>query len=291
MSWGRLSSLRQGVAGALLAGAVIWSGTAQSAAINLPPPPTGDVDITTFGAALTYTYSPICSKKSDGSGGTGTCNSTYKYARWDLTTGTLKITGKTMTLDPDSGGPVAPYNVTNGSFSFTARFGFNTTGTALVLKIANDSPDDLVITGNTTAPGFAGPTLITGEIAAANTVNIGGGPWAYPFGYSGSKNASGNTSAGTFEFVLLQLTGNIGATGALPGYLVASTSALVHPLLPSGTTAGTTWDSKGINFWKNSFSATNVRVDTYVPVPAALVLFGSALATFFGVRRKQLAAA
>jgi hypothetical protein len=277
-------------AGILLLSALMWGGVTQGAAINLPPPPVGDVDITTFGASLTYTYSPICSKKSDGSGGTGACNSTYKYARWDLTTGTLKITGKTMTLDPDSGGPVAPYNVTNGNFTFSAKFGFNSSGTALVLKIANDTPDDLVITGNTTAPGFAGPTLITGEIADASTVAMGGGPWAYPFGYSGSKNASGNTSTGVFEFVLLQLTGDIGSTGALPGYLVASTSALVHPLLPSGTTKGTTFDSKGINFWKKNFTASNVRVDTYVPVPAALVLLGSALATFFGIRHRQLAA-
>jgi hypothetical protein len=280
-------------AGALLSGALLYGALVQAAPINLPPPPVGDVDITTFGAALTYTYSPICNNSKKTATGACTTSGTYRPSygeRWDLTSGTLKITGKTMVLDPDSGGPTSPYNVTSGNFSFTAKFGFNSTGTALVLKIANDTPDDLVITGNTTAPGFAGPNLLTAEIADATTVGFGGGPWAYPFGYSGSKNASGNTSAGTFEFVLLNLTGNVSG-GAGIAYLVASTSALVHPLLPSGTAAGTTFDSKGINFWKNSFNATNVRVDTYVPVPAALVLFGSALATFFGIRRKQLAAA
>jgi hypothetical protein len=284
-------------AGALLLSVLAWSGVAQSAAINLPPPHVGDVDITTFGATLTYTYSPICANSK---GATAACSSKYTIPRWDLTTGTLRITGKTMTMDPDSGGPIAPYNVTNGSYSFTARFGFNSTGTALVLKIANDTPDDLVITGSTTychdrSPDpcipFDGPTLLTGEIADATTITYGGGPWAYPFGYSGAKSAGSNAySAGTFEFMLLQLTGDVAATGGI-GYLVASTSNLLHPLLPKGTTAGTTWDSKGINFWKNNFSASNVRVDTYVPVPAALVLFGSALATFFGIRRRQLAPA
>lgn len=270
----------------MLLGALMFNTAAQSAPINLPPPPVGDVDITTFGAALTYTYSPICANSK---GATAACSSKYTIPRWDLTSGTLKITGKTMTLDPDSGGPITPYNVTSGNFAFTAKFGFNATGTALVLKIANDTPDDLVITGNTTAPGFAGPTLMTAEIANATTVAFGGGPWAYPFGYSGSKSAGSNAySAGTFEFVLLSLTGNVKAG---IGYLVASTSSLVHPLLPKGTTAGTTWDSKGINFWKKNFTASNVRVDTYVPLPAAIVLLGSALATFFGIRRRQLAAA
>jgi hypothetical protein len=265
--------------GALVIGILSWSGSVFSAAINLPAPHTGDVDITTFGATLTYTYKPICANSK---GATATCSSKYTIPRWDLTTGQLKITGKTMVLDPDSGGPIAPYNVTgtNRNYSFTANFGFNSTGTALVLKIANDTPDDLVITGNTTAPGFAGPNLMTGEIANATTIIGNGGPWAYPFGYAGIKNA------GTFEFVLLNLTGNVAAVGGI-GYLVASLNTLVHPLLPTSAPAGTTWDSKGINFWKNNFSASNVRVDTYVPVPAAVVLFGSALATFAGLRRRQ----
>jgi hypothetical protein len=286
-SWSGFLALRPGLGtGAVVTAALLWSAVAQSAAINLPPPHVGDVDITTFGASLTYTYSPICANSK---GQTGTCGSKYTIPRWDLTSGTLKITGKTMVLDPDSGGPTAPYNVTNGNYSFTAKFGFNSTGTALVLKIANDVPDDLVVTGNTTAPGFAGPNLLTGEIADATTVTFGGGPWSAPFGYAGSKNASGNTSAGIFEFVLLNLTGDVAATGGI-AYLVASTSSLVHPLLPSGTKAGTTFDSLGINFWKKSFSASNVRVDTYVPLPAALVLFGSALAAFFGLRRRQMTA-
>jgi hypothetical protein len=285
---------RGALAGALVAAGLMWSVVAQSAAINLPPPPVGDVDITTFGAALTYTYSPICANSK---GQTAACSSKYTIPRWDLTTGKLTITGTTMTLDPDSGGPAAPLTVTDYNttykkkFTFTANFGFNTSGTALVLKIANDTPDDLVITGKTTMAPWTGPTLLTAEIADATTVTtLGtGGPWAYPFGYAGAKNGSGSGSSGTFEFVLLNLTGNV-AGGAGIAYLVASTTSLVHPLLPSGTLGGTTWDSKGINFWKNNFSATNVRVDTYVPVPAALVLFGSALASFFGLRRRQLAA-
>ena len=282
MSGFNLRSLRAGLAGALVGGALIWSGASQAAAINLPPPPVGDVDITTFGAALTYTYSPICANSK---GATAACGGAYTTPRWDLTTGLLKITGTTMTLDKDAGGPMAPYNVTSGSYTFSAKFGFNATGTALVLKIADDTPDDLVITGKTTAPGYAGTNLLTGEIANATTRGF-----ASPFGYAGAKNASGNTSAGTFEFILLNLTGNVAATGANLAYLVASTSALVHPLLPTGTLAGKTFDSLGINFWKNTFSASNVRVDTYVPVPAAFGLFGSALAAFFGLRRRQLAA-
>ena len=281
MSGFNLRSLRVELAGALVTGALIWSGAALSAAINLPPPPVGDVDITTFGAALTYTYSPICANSK---GATAACGGTYTTPRWDLTTGLLKVTGSTMVLDPDAGGPTAPYNVTSGSFTFSAKYGFNSTGTALVLKIANDTPDDLVITGNTTAPGFAGPNLLTAEIADATSRGF-----ASSFGYAGSKNASGNTSSGTFEFILLNLTGNV-SSGSNIAYLVASTSALVHPLLPTGTLAGKTFDSLGINFWKNTFSASNVRVDTYVPVPAALGLFGSALAAFFGLRRRQLAA-
>lgn len=292
MSGFNLRSRRATFAGALVASAMIWSGAVQSAAINLPPPPVGDVDITTFGAALTYAYSPICNNSKKTATGACTTSGTYRPSygeRWDLTTGLLTITGKTMTLDPDAGGPTGPYNVTNGNFAFSAKFGFNSTGTALVLKIANDTPDDLVITGNTTAPGYAGSNLVTGEIADATKVSYGGGPFSSSFGYAGTKNASGNTSAGTFEFVLLNLTGNV-AAGANIAYLVASTSALVHPLLGTGTLAGKTFDSLGVGFWKNNFTASNVRVDTYVPVPAALGLFGSALAAFFGLRRRQLAA-
>ena len=280
MLLGQIRLLRFPVAGALVAATLVWTGSAFGAAINLPPPPIGDVDITTFNAALSYVYSPKCANSK---GVIAACGGTYTItnaATWAATTGQLKITGTTMTLDTNGPGAGGLYNVTGTpSFSFTANYGFNSTGTALVLKIANDSPDDLVIKGTTTAPGFAGPTLLTAEIQDATTKGF-----ASPFGYAGIKNA------GTFEFLFNSLTGNV-AAGANIAYMVASTTNFVHPLLPTSAPAGTTWDSKGINFWKNNFSATNVRVDTYVPVPPAMILFGSALAGIGALRRRKASSA
>lgn len=280
------TGLRTFVLGLLVAGAPL----AQAATINLAPPAgvtSTDPDLTLFNGALTYTYVKVCLAKSGTNTGicgtkTGSSNTTnYSGAQqWSKSYGKMTITGNNLTLKatPNS----APANVTNDNYSLSVIFGFNATGTAVSGILASDPwtgdalfSSNLSATGNTTVPGYLGPTLVTGKPINATLPPFNK---AYNFGYAGTAKA------GIFEFVFNNIGGNFGAKGQAGG-IIASTFNLSHPLLGSGT-----WDSKGVNFWKNNFTAT-VNVDTFVPVPAALWLFGSALAGLGLARRRKAASA
>ena len=284
------AALRVFAVGVLMAGAQV----AQAASINLTPPSTTpDPDLTLFGGALAYNYVAVC-KKSSSSSSLGVCGSTYKGPQqWNLSYGKMTVTGTNMVLKPKAnvgtGGDLGNglYSVNSTSTSdpksskLTVIFGFNTGGTAVSGILASDpwSGDTLYSSnvtarGKTTAPGYGGPVIVSGTPTNATLPPFNK---AYNFGYAGTGKA------GIFEFVFNNVGGNYGVAGLAGGIIVSTNgNSLIHPLLGTGT-----WDSKGVNFWKNNFSASNVIVDTFVPVPAALWLFGSALAGLTVVRRRK----
>ncbi len=113
----------------------------------------------------------------------------------------------------------------------------------------------LSVTGTTGDPGFPGTSLLTATLT--------------DFGFGGSG------PAGVFEFAMNVTGGDMAAFGSSGG-VIASTFSLS----PSG---GINWDAT-LDFQQN-FSAT-VNVDAFVPVPAAVWLFGSALLGMAGLGRR-----
>jgi hypothetical protein len=169
-------------------------------------------------------------------------------------------------------------NTTGLNYDLTVILGFAAGGTALSGILLNDPysgdalyTSSLVATGLTPATGFTSGTIVSGTPTSA-----------VPYGFSAVFGHSGTDLAGVFEFKFNNVAGDMAVFGDHGG-LIASTFNLTHALLPGG--GGATWDSKGVNFWKNNFSAT-VNVDTFVPVPAAAWMFGSALASIGWLRRR-----
>jgi hypothetical protein len=233
-------------------------------------------DLTLSNGSLSYVYTAICQNSSGSS--IGSCSGPRTIPRWDLTYGRLTITGTTLVLNPDGS---SLYPVSGDNYSLTVIIGFNSTGTVADKVLAVDpcsgSCSDsgayssaLSALGTTSHPSFQSGTLITGT--PANATDYG---YAYNFGWAGQN------LAGIFEFVFGNAGGDMGAFGDRGGIIV-STFNLTHPLLAAAPPVET-WDSNGVNFWKNGFSAT-VNVDTFVPVPAAVWLMGSGLLSLFGIR-------
>lgn len=258
--------------------AVGFAGPVRAASIGLSP---SYPDLTTSSATLSYTYTKICQNSSGSS--IGSCGSGGRTVdRWDLSYGRLTITKDgSQTLNIDGSGVIPVSNTAGVNYSLSVILGFNSTGTALSGILASDpySGDALYTSslgayGLTTNANFQSGTIVTGTPTSA-----------VPYGYSAPFGYSGSDAAGTFEFMFNNVGGDMAAYGGVGG-IIASTFNLVHPLLPAGAPVET-WDSKGINFWKNNFSAASVNVDTYVPVPPAAWLFGSALAGLAWVRRRS----
>lgn len=266
------------VSGLLMAGATVT----QAATLNLIPPNNGIYpDLQSFNGALNYSYVAVCGKTSGTQ--TGVCNGTYTVPRWDLSYGKLTYTSTTLLLKAPSN--ASPVNVTSDNYSLTAILGFNGTGTAISGILASDPwtgdalyTSALAALGNTATPGYLGLNLVSGTPTNATAAPFN---MAFNFGYGGTE------AAGIFEFVFNNVTGNFASVGQVGG-VILSTTALVHALLPAGG-AIETWDSKGINFWKTNFSASNALSDTFVPVPAAAWMFGSAMAVMGLVRRRRAA--
>ncbi|MDH4023513.1 MAG: VPLPA-CTERM sorting domain-containing protein [Gammaproteobacteria bacterium] len=259
------------VAAVLLAGAPL----SQAASIGLAP---SYPDLTTSSAALSYTYTAVCQNSSGSQ--IGTCDGSRTIARWDLSYGRLTITRDgSQILNPDGTGIVPVSNTAGLNYDLTVILGFAAGGTALSGILLNDPysgdalyTSNLVATGLTPDPGFQSGTIVSGTPTSA-----------IPYGFSGVFGHSGTDAAGTFEFKFNNVAGDMAVFGDNGG-VIASTFNLSHALLPGG--GGATWDSKGVNFWKNNFSAT-VNVDTFVPVPAAAWLFGTALACMGWLRRRS----
>lgn len=266
------------VSGLLMAGAA----ATQAATLNLIPPNNGTYpDLQSFNGTLNYSYVAVCAKTN---GTTGVCGGTYTIPRWDLSYGKLTYTSTTLLLKAPSNSSAV--NVTSDNYSLTVILGFDATGTALSGILASDPwtgdalyTSALAALGNTATPGYLGLNLVSGAPTNATAAPFN---MAFNFGYGGTE------AAGTFEFVFNNVTGNFASVGQVGGVII-STTALVHALLPAGG-AIETWDSKGISFWKTNFSASNALTDTFVPVPAAAWMFGSAMAVMGLVRRRRQAA-
>jgi hypothetical protein len=308
--------LRIFVAGALLAGAPL----VQAASIGLSSNVGVDPDITLFNGALNYTYVAVCAR-SAGSGattgicgtssGSGSSKTTWNGAQnWSLSYGKLALnyqtTGSSMTLKAPSTSPPVPVTGTyvagsgattsaSQNYNLSVVFGFNAGGTALSGLLASDpwtgdalTSSSLAVKGKTTTAGFTSGTLVTGTPTSALAPPYNK---AYQFGYAGASKA------GIFEFVFNNIGGDYRAYSTNQGGIIISTGSTgfcrgVYTYTTktcSGTTPTTSWDSQGINFWKSNFSG-QANADTFVPVPAAVWLFGSALAGLTVARRRKSAA-
>lgn len=269
------------LAGVLLAASPLTN----AASIGLTP---AFPDLTTTGGALAYTYTAVCNSKSSngtfgicGTGGSGKSGFSGPQD-WGKSYGRLTITfDGSQSLNPYGNGALAVSNSSGTNYSLTVILGFGAGGTTLSGILVNDPwTGDTAYTSALSAKGATSNALFqSGTLLTATPTS------AVPWGRSAVFGYSGSDAAGTFEFAALAAGGDMAPTAGTRAYVIASTFNLVHPLLPVGIPVET-WDSKGINFWKNNFSASSTVVDSYVPVPTAVWLFGSALASFGWLRRR-----
>jgi hypothetical protein len=207
-------------------------------------------DLTTFGATMTNTWTAQQCFRSNGSS-VSCSNSQVDPSKTIAAYGVFTIAGTNMVVNPD-GNTLLP--VSGGSYSLTANF--NSSGLF--------TGGALLATGTTSDPAWQSGTIISAGLTA--------------FGFSGSG------SAGTFEFEFNDpsMTGDMAAFWNGYSGVIASTFNM------SPTFTGN-WDPSSNNnpaFWQRSFSATG-NVDTFVPVPAAIWLFGSGLVGLAGFARRR----
>ena len=206
-------------------------------------------DVTTFGTTMTNTWTPEQCFRSNGN--PVDCSSgQVDPSKTIAASGVFTIAGTTMVLTDGS----TFFPVSGGNYNLTANFdssGIFTGGT-------------LLATGTTSDPAWQSGTIISAGLTA--------------FGFSG------NGSAGTFEFEFNDpaMTGDMAAYwGGYSGVIASTTN-----MSPAYTGD---WDpslNNNPNFWMQSFSATG-NVDTFVPVPAAVWLFGSGLVGLAGFARRR----
>ena len=209
----------------------------------------GYPDLTTFSATMTNTWTPEQCFRSNGN--PVDCSSgQVDPSKTIAASGVFTIAGTTMVLTDGS----TFFPVSGGNYNLTANFdssGIFTGGT-------------LLATGTTSDPAWQSGTIISAGLTA--------------FGFSG------NGAAGTFEFEFNDpaMTGDMAAYWHGYSGVIASTTNM------SPAYTGD-WDpslNNNPNFWMQSFSATG-NVDTFVPVPAAVWLFGSGLVGLAGFARRR----
>jgi hypothetical protein len=241
--------------GAVAATLILGAQVSQAASLGLT---TSGWDLTTAGASLDYTFTDIC-LGVDGSttGACGTDNGLNGKSNvvFDgaldagLSSGQLVIgyTGNQTLTDP--AGTIG--YVGGGSYSLIANFdgaGNFTGGTV--------SATGTEIQGWT---DFQSGTIVTGDLT--------------DFGWSGAN------SAGFFEFTYNNITGDFGnlwgGSEDGPGIIISTST-----LSPSAVD----WDAD-LDF-QADINATSANVDTFVPVPAAVWLFGSGLIGLAGWGRR-----
>lgn len=168
----------------------------------------------------------------------------------DIEGGTLTVTNGLMALNPDGSGNIP---VSGGSYELIANFGVNglfIDGTVSAL-------------GTTADPDFLSGTIVSGDLLE--------------FGFSGIDQA------GSIEFTFDNVGGDMAAFGSLGGVIIDITDMFDGISPYSGA-----WDPSLDNnpaFWQRNFSGTALAVDTFVPVPAAVWLFGSGLVALFSLAR------
>jgi hypothetical protein len=281
--------------GFLLAGAHL----AQAASIGLAKPTGPDPSLFLQGGALTYSYVPICTAKSGAA--TGICGTKkgkkltsdftdFSKQQWNLTYGKMTIAGTNEYLTPCSNCPnvATPTTVPVGGkgqskpeYSLTVIFGFGGPSAISGVLVSDPWSGDTLYSSNLLAKGTTGITGFTsGTLVSGTPTNATLPPYnkAYDFGYSGANQA------GTFEFVFNNIGGDFRAFSSNQGGIIATTTTLSR----IGSTPTTDWDLQGIAFWQSNFTAM-VDVDTFVPIPAAVWLFGSALGVM-GVMRRKISA-
>ena len=163
--------------------------------------------------------------------------------------GTLTVDGGLLALNPDGNGNIG---VTGGSYLLTANFGLD--GIFIDGTVA--------VTGTTADTDFQSGTIVTGDLL--------------DFGFYGIDQA------GAIEFTFDNIFGDMAAFGTEGGIIISMTDMLFgfNPF------AGQ-WDTTGTNdptFWQRDFAGI-ADVDTFVPVPAAIWLFGSGLLSLFALGR------
>jgi len=256
--------LRKTFGAALCLGAVFSISGAQAVTLDLTPV---EPDLATTGASVDYTFTALCFESGATSGTTtGICGTSTgkgnKAVTYDgaldesSSSGVLTVSGSSMTISQNS---IFDF-IAGGSYSLTANFSgagvFDPTGSSLTA------------TGTSLDTGFEGGAYQSGTLVTGDLFNFGFG---------------GNGAAGIFEFEFNNVGGDMAAFGSLGGATIP-----VFDLTPA---YGGNWDPLLTNnpaFWQQSFTATS-NVDTFVPVPATVWLFGSGLLAMAGVARKTKA--
>ena len=246
----------------VLAGALATA-AAQAAPLNLA---VAYPDLTTSGATLSHSFDAQCFASGTTAGPTQACGTTSGKGKNKITydvldtassSGVLTVTGSSMIIQQDSSGGFS--FITGGSYSLTANFTgaglFDPTGSTV-------SATGVAMTTSSPYDAYQSGTLVTGDLSA--------------FGFSG------NGSAGVLEFEFTNVGGDMAAFGSLGGVIIG-----ISGVSPSW---GGDWDTlatDGTGFWQHSFTASTVTVDTFVPVPAAVWLFGSGLLALSGLARRR----
>ncbi len=230
---------------------------------------------------INYDYTAITCYNS--TGGTGACGTGgggpggYKLSNGvDTGSGVFTVAGTPLTIDMESGGPAALSITGTRSYSLTANF-------STVGGVTSFASGSLGVTG--TVAGFGSTNILTATLADT-TEAVGA------FGFAGSN------AYGLFEFTFNVTGGELFALGYDMGGVIVNTSSLCNGLLGSGSYTGGvcnslyssgTWDNTtGQKFMTKDFSASmNTSADTYVPVPAAVWLFGSGLLGLLGFARRR----
>jgi len=252
----------------LITASIIVATQARAASLGLSP---GPYDVETIDANVNYTYTQFC-LGDDGGATSGLCGSdnglkgqskvTYDGAV-DLSSsfGLFTITNAGGALDQILQTPDGAGFLNNDSYSLIANFdgsGNFVDGTVEILGFANNPPDF-----GGTLPGDWGNT---GTILDADIDQ---------FGFAGTGYS------GVFEFSLINVAGDFAAYGTSGGVIVSAIN-ITH----GGIGPAESWDDDP-QFFQTGFSSTS-NVDTFVPVPAAVWLFGSGLIGLAGLARRRM---
>lgn len=211
-----------------------------------------DPDLSSPGATINYDFTALCTS-SNGGVGTAACGTRDKGKDYDVLSeadsfGLLTISMSGNQVLTNIDGDFE--GIAGGSYSLTANF-----------DGAGSFVDGTVVaTGTSIVAGsdFTSGTIVTGDLT--------------DFGYGGSG------AAGTFDFFFDNVGGDMAAFYTTYAGIVINTSTL--------SSASGNWDTGGLDFQAN-FSATSANVNTTVPIPAAIWLFGSGLLGLFGSARAR----
>lgn len=205
-------------------------------------------DLTSNGATVTYDFTALCTS-SNGGAGVLACGTRDKGKDYDIISEADSSGLLTISM---SGNQII--NNPEGGFSFVSSGGY--TLTANFDGAGSFVDGNLLGTGTSTDPRYSGPTIVSGDLT--------------DFGFGGTG------SAGTFDFFFDNVGGDFAAFYTNYAGVIANITGLNE--------ATGDWET-GLDF-QASFSA-GANVNTTVPVPAAVWLFGSGLIGLAGLGRRN----